>query len=67
MLRIAILVWLVLGITLAGIAIMVVVAVPELFNQGMELIPIAAGVGALIAVPFAYLIAKRIYALTAPR
>lgn len=67
MLRIAIIVWLMLGITLAGIAIMVVVSVPELFSKGMELIPIAAGVGALVAVPFAYFIARRIYSATASR
>lgn len=67
MLKLAVLIWLVLGITLAGMGIMVVVSVPELFSDGMQLIPIAAAIGAVVAMPFAYLIAKRIYSATAAR
>ncbi len=67
MLKLAVLIWLVLGITLAGAGVMVVVAVPELFNDGMQLIPIAAAIGAVVAIPFAYLIARRIYLATATR
>lgn len=67
MLKVAILVWLMLGITLAGIAMMIVLGVPALNAQGMQLIPIAAGIGALLAIPAALLIAKRIMALGAPK
>lgn len=67
MLKLAVLIWLMLGITLAGVGVMVVVAVPELYSNGMELIPIAAGIGAVVAMPFAYLIARRIYLATMPR
>ena len=65
MLKIAILVWMMAGTTLAGIAIMVVLTVPALAVHDMQYIPIAAVVGFLIAIPLAYLVAKRITALTA--
>jgi hypothetical protein len=65
--KLAVLVWLVMGITFAGIGIMVVVAVPELYNQGMHLIPLAAGIGALVAVPCAWLVARQIYGTTVAR
>lgn len=65
MLKIAILVWLVLATTLAGAAVLVVLSLPSLAGQDMRLIPIAAGVGAVVAIPFAVLVAKRILALTA--
>lgn len=67
MLKIAILVWLVLATTLAGVAVMVVLSVPSLAGQDMRLIPIAAGIGALVAIPFSLLVAKRILALTAKK
>jgi hypothetical protein len=65
MLKIATLVWIVLGTTLAGIAVTAVIVVPSLYDQGMKWIPIAAGVGFLAAIPLAAMIAKRIMALTA--
>lgn len=65
MLKIAILVWLMLATVFAGAAVLVVLSLPSLAGQDMRLIPIAAGVGALIAIPFSVLVAKRILALTA--
>ncbi|GLI22991.1 hypothetical protein GGQ86_002747 [Xanthobacter flavus] len=65
MLKIAILVWLMLATVFAGAAVLTVLALPSLAGQDMRLIPIAAGVGALIAIPFSVLVAKRILALTA--
>lgn len=65
MLKIAILVWMMAGTTLAGIAIMVVLTVPSLATHDMRYIPFAALAGFVIAVPFAYVVAKRITALTA--
>lgn len=67
MFKIAILVWLILGITLAGIGVMAVLLVPALNSQDMSLIPIAAGIGAVVAIPFAVLIAKHILSLTKSR
>lgn len=65
MLKIAILVWLMLATVFAGAAILAVLALPSLAGQDMRLIPIAAGAGAVVAIPFAVLVAKRILALTA--
>lgn len=65
MLKIAILVWMMAGTTLAGIAVMVVLAVPSLAVKDMQYIPIAAVLGFVVAIPLAYVVAKRITALTA--
>lgn len=65
--KIATLVWIVLGTTLAGSALMVVLAMPSLASQGMKLIPIVSLAGFAVAIPLAVWIAKRIEALTAPR
>ena len=62
MLRLAPLVWIVLGTTLAGILMLVVVSVPSLASQDARLIPYAVASGFLIAVPLAILIARRIMA-----
>lgn len=67
MLKIAVLVWMMLGITLAGALVVAVVAVPSLYDQGMRLIPIVAAAGFVVAIPFAVLIAKKIDQLTAKR
>jgi hypothetical protein len=65
MFKIAIIIWMMAGTVLAGIAIMAVLAVPTLAVHDMQYIPIAAGVGFIVAIPVAYLVAKRISALTA--
>ncbi|EJW13421.1 hypothetical protein A33M_3841 [Rhodovulum sp. PH10] len=67
MLKLAVLVWMMLGITLAGSLIVVVVAVPSLYAQGMNLIPVAGLAGFVVAIPIALVLAKKIYAATAPR
>ena len=67
MLKIAVLVWIVLGETLAGSLVTVVVTVPSLMDQAMRLIPVAAGIGFVAAVPLAWAIAGRIVAATHPR
>lgn len=64
MLKIAIIVWLILSVTFAGAAIMAVLAVPSLAGQDMHLIPIAAAIGAVVAIPAAFVVAKRILAAT---
>jgi putative flippase GtrA len=65
MLKIALIVWMIGGTTLAGIAIMVVLNVPALAVKDMQYIPIAAVIGFVVAIPIAYVVAKRITALTA--
>lgn len=64
MFKIAIIVWMMAGTTLAGIAIMVVLSVPALAVHDMQYIPIAGVLGFVIAIPLAYVVAKRITTLT---
>ncbi|MFG1299846.1 hypothetical protein V5F49_08630 [Xanthobacter sp. V3C-3] len=64
MLKVAIIVWLILSVTFAGAAIMVVLAMPSLAGQDMRLIPIAAAIGAVVAIPAAFYVAKRILSAT---
>ena len=65
MLKIAVVVWMIAGTVLAGMAIMVVLAVPALATHDMQYIPIAAIAGFIVAIPVAVVVAKRIVTLTA--
>jgi hypothetical protein len=67
MFKIALLVWMMAGTTLAGIAVMAVLTVPALAVHDMQYIPYAAVAGFVIAIPLAYGVAKKIAALTAAR
>lgn len=60
MLRLSLMLWSLVGTTLAGTFILAVVAIPGLADQAMRLIPIAAAAGAVLALPVALLIARRI-------
>ncbi|QHO75702.1 hypothetical protein ACH79_26825 [Bradyrhizobium sp. CCBAU 051011] len=60
MLKISIAVWIVLRTALAGSAMIAVLSIPSLAIQRMKMIPVAASVGFLIAMPLSYLIAIRI-------
>lgn len=62
MFRIAVLVWIMLATTLAGIALLVVVTVPELNADASRLIPMACGAAVVLAAPISYIIAWRISA-----
>lgn len=62
MIKVAALIWIMLGTTLAGIAVTAVVATPQLAEQSAKLIPIWAAVGFLIAMPISLMIAKKIAA-----
>ncbi|WP_181705401.1 hypothetical protein [Chthonobacter rhizosphaerae] len=66
MLKLAALIWIMLGVTLAGSFVTVIVTVPSLYAQGMTLIPVVAGMGFALAVPLAVVVAKRIYGPTSP-
>ena len=62
MFKVGILVWIVLATTLAGLAVTVVLVVPSLNAQAMKLIPIAALIGTVVAIPLSLMIAKRLTA-----
>jgi hypothetical protein len=62
MLKVALIVWIVLGTTLMGIAVAVITSVPGLYAQGMKLIPIACAVTAIVALPLSFMIASKIMA-----
>jgi hypothetical protein len=65
MFRIAAVVWIILGTTLAGVALLVVVAVPSLANDAQFLLPIACGGAVIAALPLSYFVAWRISHATA--
>jgi len=60
MLKVAILVWIVLGASLAGAAMIAVLAVPDLAAEAMKMIPRAVIAGFVVAIPLSYLVAKKI-------
>jgi len=53
-------IWLMLGTVLAGIAVLVVVSDPSLFDQGMKMIPLAGIAGFIIALPLSFVVSKRL-------
>lgn len=63
MLKLASMIFTILSTTLAGTAVLIVLAVPSLADQGMKLIPVAAAIGAAVALPLSFLVAKRIFAM----
>ncbi len=60
MLKVAAVLWIILGATLAGIGLTIVVATPSLVDQSMKLIPWAALAGFVIAIPLSWLLATQI-------
>lgn len=62
MFKVALLVWIVLGSTLAGIAVVVITSIPNLYDQGFTLIPWGAAGGFVLAIPFSFIIAKQLTA-----
>ena len=60
MLKVAALLWIVVGTVLAGVAMTAIVSVPDWSEQAARLIPILCGAGFLVAMPIAYIIARRI-------
>lgn len=66
MLKVAAVVWIILGTTLAGTAMAVIVAVPELSANAAALIPLLCGGAFLVAMPLSLIVAKRIEAATRP-
>ncbi|MCI4678406.1 hypothetical protein K9U39_04600 [Rhodoblastus acidophilus] len=60
MIRLAALLWVMGGATLAGVLIIVVLMVPSLQFEAMRYILIAAAAGFIVAIPLALLAAKAI-------
>ncbi|MGQ3354323.1 MAG: hypothetical protein ACT6XY_13355 [Phreatobacter sp.] len=50
----------------AGSAMIVVVATPSLYDQGMVMIPVAAALGVVLAVPVAWFVARAISQASKP-
>jgi hypothetical protein len=59
MFKIAALVWMMAGTVFAGVVIMTILTVPSLSNQDMRLIPVGAVAGFILAIPVAFVVAKR--------
>lgn len=60
MIKVAAVVWIMLGTVLAGIAMTVIVTVPGLLDQGTRLIPLACGGAYAVGLPIAYVVARKI-------
>ncbi|ABD88770.1 hypothetical protein [Rhodopseudomonas palustris] len=60
MIKVAIVVWIVVGASLAGCAMVAVLAVPSLAQDAMQMIPRAVLAGFLVAMPISFLIARKI-------
>ena len=60
MIKIAAVVWIVLGTALAGCALLAVLSIPSIADQGMKLIPMVVLGGFLVAMPLSFLIARKI-------
>jgi NAD-dependent oxidoreductase involved in siderophore biosynthesis len=57
---VATLIWIILGTTLAGVGLTIVVATPQLAAESMKYIPWAALAGFLIAMPLSLLLARKL-------
>jgi hypothetical protein len=60
MIKVTAIIWIVLGASLAGCAMVAVLAIPSLAAQGMQLIPRAVLAGFVVAMPLSFLIARKI-------
>ena len=60
MFKIAVLIWMMVGTTLAGLCVLAVLLIPALSHGEMLFVPVAALAGFGIGVPLSYMIASRI-------
>lgn len=60
MTKLAGMIWIMLGTVLAGVAMLVIVTVPQFAEQAMTYIPIACGAAIVLAIPIAWMVARRI-------
>lgn len=66
MFKIAAVVWIMIGTVFAGIAVMTILSVPSLAEHALNYIPRAALGGFILAIPIAFLVAKRMTRTAAP-
>ncbi len=64
MFKVALLVWILIGVVGAGVALTVVLAVPSLSANAMKLLPIVSIAGFIVTIPISFVIAKLILAQT---
>lgn len=64
MLKVAVLVWILIGVIGAGAAALVVLTVPSLSANAMKLLPIVSIAGFVVTIPISLVIAKMILAQT---
>jgi hypothetical protein len=64
MFKIALVVWIMLGVTIAGMILLAVLSIPSLADQAAKLIPLGSAAGFALAIPLSFAIAKRIAAAT---
>jgi len=57
---VATLIWIILGTTLAGIGLTIVLATPQLAAESMKYIPWAALAGFVVAMPLSLLLARKL-------
>ncbi|MDK9698151.1 MAG: hypothetical protein OEL76_17380 [Siculibacillus sp.] len=62
--KVAILVWILIGVVGAGAALTVVLTVPSLSANAMKLLPIVSIIGFIVTIPISIVIAKMILAQT---
>ncbi|UZE52200.1 hypothetical protein ONR75_17980 [Rhodopseudomonas sp. P2A-2r] len=60
MIKIAVVVWIVLGTTLAGCGLLTVLSIGTLADQAMKLIPMVVLGGFVVAMPLSFWIARKI-------
>lgn len=61
MIKLAIVIWIMLGTVLAGVAVTAVLVMPQLEPMTMTLFPAAAALGFALAIPVSIMVAKQIY------
>lgn len=62
--KVAVLVHVVMMTVLMGALVIAIVSIPSLSDQGMKLIPLAAAIGFIAAIPASIFVSRRILALT---
>lgn len=65
--KVAVLIWIMLGITFAGIFGTVILATPSLAREAAETLPWAALAGFIVAIPASIVVAKKILEQTGNR
>jgi len=59
MMKLAVIVWIVVGTVFAGAAVAAVLTVPSLASEALRYLPVAGIGGYLVAMPVAWLLARR--------